>query len=223
MCLTVTAIFSFPFLLVGEGESRSAVLDPTWCSNQALLRVRAVQLSWCVQLPQRKRWGREDSSSAEERSSSWWHFLQEASQYKRFSWAAVTTLRALAAGLGGGFLPMGAHSSAELPWAKCCMKRCHQPRGERRKHATRSNYRHHFISFEGGNEGPGAHLLSSWLYRTLFSLLVLSSTLSVVTVTFKDKHCQLFISISGWPGIITSWQGCLTLWVPAEGYVFAKW
>lgn len=89
--------------------------------------------------------------------------------------------------------------------------------------ATCSNYRHHFISFEGGNEVPGAHLIYSWLYRTLFFLLVLSSALSVVTVTFKDRHCQLFISILGWPGIITSWQGCLTLWVPVEGYVFAKW
>lgn len=35
-CLTITAIFSFPSLLAGEGQSRSAVLAPAWCSNQAL-------------------------------------------------------------------------------------------------------------------------------------------------------------------------------------------
>lgn len=68
-CLTITAVFSFPSLLAGKGQSRSAVLAPARCSNQALLS-KTVQLSQRVQLPQRKRWGREYSSSSEERSSS---------------------------------------------------------------------------------------------------------------------------------------------------------
>lgn len=151
--------------------------------------------------------------------------VQEMSQHKCFSW--LWTLRALAAGLGGGSLWTGARSSAELPWANRWMKRCNQPRGERRKCCNTQQLqlsRHYFTSFEGSNEVPGAHLHSCCLYRTLFFLLVLSSALSVVISMYKYRHSQLFIMyILGSPGIITSWQGCLTLWVPSEGYVFAKW
>lgn len=103
-------------------------------------RARPVQISWCTELPWKNRSGNENGRSSEERWSIWRYFVQEASQHKHFLRTVVTMLRALAAGLGGGFVQKGGCSTAELPWANCGLKRCNQPEDREGSTATCSNY-----------------------------------------------------------------------------------
>lgn len=74
MCVTITAIFSFPLLLVGKGEGRkcsvsnSIVKQPSLATGRWFpFRVRPVWISRYTELPWKNRWGKANGRSSEER------------------------------------------------------------------------------------------------------------------------------------------------------------